>query len=150
MVAKNCMILNGAHPSLSLVNSWSRGLWLVNSPDASVLYWWLENGKSLNFEVRWLHLGCTRGTEVTCHCVPWSCTHRIVPTERQWKSIEINLKVGSRLEGVVLFESFLLVVSCRYRGLASKASSMGCSTSVARELEARKFWKDQYVHFCCE
>ena len=105
----------------------------------SVLYR-LENGKSLNFEVSWVHLGCSRGTGVTCHCAPRGCTQRIVPTERR-KSFEINLKVGSRLEEVVLFESFLLVVSCRYRGLTSKAAgaSMSPSTSVARELEARKF-----------
>lgn len=113
----------------------------------SVLYR-LKNGKSLNFEVSCLHLQPGRKGHVSL--VARSCTHRIVPTERR-KSFEINLKVGSRLEGV-LFESFLLVVSCRYRGLTSQAggASMGPSPCVARELEARKFWKDQYVHFCCE
>lgn len=103
----------------------------------SVLYR-LKNGKSLNFEVSCLHL-LQPGHKGHVSLVARSCTHRIVPSERR-KSFEINLKVGSRLEGV-LFESFLLVVSCRYWGLTSQAAgaSMGPSTGVAGELEARKF-----------
>ena len=104
----------------------------------SVLYR-LKNGKSLNFEVSCLHL-LQPGHKGHVSLVARSCTHRIVPSERR-KSFEINLKVGSRLEEVVLFESFLLVVSCRCRGLTSQAAgaAMGPSTGVARELEARKF-----------
>ena len=78
------------------------------------------------------------------------CTHLIVLTKRR-KSFEINLKVGSRLVEV-LFESFLLVVSCRYRGLTTTkaGATVGPVPTVIGELEARKFWKDQYVHFCSE
>ena len=68
------------------------------------------------------------------------CTHLIVLTKRR-KSFEINLKVGSRLVEV-LFEPFLLVVSCRYRCLTSKAGAAPVGSTVptvAGELEARKF-----------
>ena len=153
MVAKYCMILHRLRMALIRVPHWSIGS--VEACDWSIVEWSPSLCSTDSRMARVWTLKCSlcirAAAGVTCHCLaPGWGSHLIVPTERR-KSFEINLKVGSRLVEV-LFEPFLLVVSCRYRCLTSKAGSPVCSTvpTVAGELEARKFWKDQYVHFCCE